>query len=309
MKHSLSPTGLSLSQAQSIANLCNQRAREINMTFFGINNAERTVKIGEDTHKETVGKKMPANAETLLLEKGKLHATQAFLMTNIKAKDELLAQLRLKAFTTTLVPPVKPAPVIAKTKPLVSEQPWGWDQLSTEESAEFLEQEAYASHIGQFIHKDSVLDKLRSSLPKINTLEWIDIKVGEKTPLIVTPHHTPEELLKLHESLAALHRKYEMHVNYFKAKVKNMVNDENARICKENAIEQGNVNSENQKINVQFTADHAAWSGAIDKERDTFEQNRQEEIKATASLRILVNERFKETVDKFLAAIDETKSN
>ena len=39
MKHSLAPKGLSLSQAQSISNLCNQRARDINFKLADINSA------------------------------------------------------------------------------------------------------------------------------------------------------------------------------------------------------------------------------------------------------------------------------
>ena len=40
-KHSLSTKGLSLSQAQSISNLCNQRATDISGELNGINNVEK----------------------------------------------------------------------------------------------------------------------------------------------------------------------------------------------------------------------------------------------------------------------------
>ena len=39
MKHSLATTGLSLSQAQSVSNLCNQRVRDIKDRLSVINNA------------------------------------------------------------------------------------------------------------------------------------------------------------------------------------------------------------------------------------------------------------------------------
>jgi hypothetical protein len=46
-KHSLSAKGLSLSQAQSISNMCNQRVREINNKLSVVNNASKTLEIGE----------------------------------------------------------------------------------------------------------------------------------------------------------------------------------------------------------------------------------------------------------------------
>jgi hypothetical protein len=48
----------------------------------------------------------------------------------------------------------------------------------------------------------------------------MNIKDGEKTPVEIKIHHNSEDLLKIHEELAALHRQYEQRVNYFKAKVK-----------------------------------------------------------------------------------------
>ncbi len=54
-------------------------------------------------------------------------------------------------------------------------------------------------------------------------LEFMEIETGKKTPLKVTIHHTPEQLLEIHEELAALHRGYEQKVNYFKSKVKAFV--------------------------------------------------------------------------------------
>jgi hypothetical protein len=72
------------------------------------------------------------------------------------------------------------------------DEPWGWDQLTTAEYNEYLEAEAYASHIGQFIHKGGKLDRLRAELPTIKTLEFMEIEVGKKTPMKVSIHHTPQ---------------------------------------------------------------------------------------------------------------------
>lgn len=304
MKHSLAVKGLSLSQAQSISNLCYQRALEITNQLSGLNNAKKIVSVDRKDYDVQVAKPIPTNVVALLLEKAKLHSTQAFLMTNIKAKDQLLTELRRQGFSSTITPPTKPDFVEAKLKSSVNDD-WGWEQLSVTEICEYLECEAYAAHIGQFIHKDSVLDGLRKELPHVKNLEWMEIEVGKKTPIIITTHHTSEQLLKVHEELASLHRTHEMRVNYFKAKVKNLVTEENARIAKENAIEQGKVNSENERVNNEYKIAYKAYVDEVAKEREEFEAKRQNNIKDTAALRIEVDARFQGTIDKYLNDLGE----
>ena len=303
MRNNLATTGLSLSQASSISNLCFQRAHMISQTLSGINNATRTFKLNGEEFTQVVGKPIPADVAALLQEKAKLHAAQAFLMTNIKAKDGLLGEIKTRGFKPSLEAPENPTLDVFKPILLVQEQ-WGWDQLSQAEYAEYLEQEAYAAHIGQFIHKDSVLDTLRNDLPKVKSLDWIDVKVGEKTPVKVDVHHTAEELLKHHETLANLHRGYEQRVNYFKAKVKNLVTEENARISKENALGQAEVNKLNEKLRLDYTNVYLTYSEAVKVEREQFETARQVEIQSTAALRISIDPRFQDTIDSFLKKLD-----
>ena len=69
MKHSLATTGLSLSQAQSISNLCNQRVREIDNKLSVVNNASKIVRIDGVDYQETLPNPMPSNVVDLLTEK------------------------------------------------------------------------------------------------------------------------------------------------------------------------------------------------------------------------------------------------
>ena len=303
MRNSLNTTGLSLSQAQSISNLCFQRTQDISSTLSVINNAEKTLKIGNETYVETVGNKMPANVVELLLEKALLHATQAFLMENIKAKDSLLKELKDKYFISPLTEPDFPITESLTLIPLVNEK-WGWDQLSLSEYNEYLEAEAYAAHIGQFIHKDCKLDILRKELSTIKTLEWMTVKDGEKTPLKVSVHHNQAQLLDIHNNLAALHRKYEQRVNYFKAKVKNLVTEENARISKVNADEQAIVSHSNRKKEDTFSELLRVYRDENLRLVQDFEKTRQEDIQKVAGLRITVDTRFQPTVDKYLKELE-----
>ena len=299
MKNSLSTKGLSMSQAQSVSNLCNQRSKEITNKLVDINNVSKTLVINSETYTETQGNPMPTNVVELLTEKARLSATQAFLMENIKAKDELITSIQRDQFEYEVEAPQRPKTEV-RVLPFLVDENWGWGQLSAAEHNEYLEAEAYASHIGQFIHKGGKLDKLRAELPTIKTLEFMEIEVGKKTPMKVSVHHTSEQLLEIHEELAALHRGYEQKVNYFKSKVKNSVTTENARIAKERADIQSEVNEINSKQDVEYKNAYDKWAAEYRKASEQFEEARQKRIQEAANLKIEVAERFQPVIDMFL---------
>ena len=299
MKNSLASKGLSMSQAQSISNLCNQRSKDITAQLADINNVSKVLKIGEETYTETQANPIPVNVVELLTAKARLSATQAFLMENIKAKDELINKIKYEVYNYDVDPPVRPK-TISETVPSAIDEDFGWDTLSTAEYNEYLEAEAYASHIGQFIHKGGKLDKLRAELPTIKTLEFMEIEVGKKTPMKVSIHHTAEQLLSVHEQLAALHRGFEQRVNYFKSKVKNATTSENARIQKERGIIQARVNNENAEAANNYKLAYDKWSGEERQAQHEFEEKRQARIQDAVNLKIEIAERFQDVVDEFL---------
>ena len=303
-KNSLATKGLSMSQAQSISNLCNQRSRDISFKLRDINNVEKVLKIGDETYVETPGKKMPEDVADLLAEKARLHATQAFLMENIKAKEEMLNEIKQNHMEFDVEIP-KCGEIQEVEREYFVDEDWGWSQLSVSEYNEYLEAEAFASHVGQFIHKGGKLDNLRSELPTLKTLEWIEVETGKKTPLKVSVHHTAHELGVLHEKLAGIHRNYEQRVNYFKAKVKNLVTSENARIAKENAIKEASANEANQKVLSDYNKAKEEWQANYREASHLFEEKRQKEIERVASLRIAIDPRFQTVIDMFLKDVSE----
>ena len=301
--HSLSATGLSLSQAQSVSNLCNQACRDIDFKLANINNASKTLRIGTESYIETQGNPLPTDVVELLVKKAKLHATQAFLMENIKAKDELLNSAKRRVYQYDAPLPEYPDLNEVDTVDAVGEA-WGWEQLSATELNEYTEAEAHAAHYGQFIHKKGTLDRLRTELPTLKTLEWIEVEAGKKTPLQVVIHHTSEQLTEIHEQIAALHRNMEQRVNYFKAKVKNLVTAENAKIARSNADLQAAASMENDAIMAEYRSARQAWSDAAKQYTMESEETRQKEIQSIANLRINVDARFKDTIDAFLSKLN-----
>jgi len=302
-KHSLSTKGLSLSQAQSISNLCNQRSNEINFIIQSVNNASKVMHYEHHDYTLQNAYPMPENIVDLILEKGLLSSTQAFLMENIKSKEILLNNLRKALYYPEVNAPKQPDYIQAEVLSTVDEN-WEWGQLSIAETNEYLEAEAYASHIGQFIHKNSPLENLRKELKTIEPIQWKRVDDSKHSPVMVKIHHTPTQLHELHEKFAALHRKYEMRVNYFKAKIKNLVTEENARIAQLNADAQAEANKENGLLQVAYQAAYKEYQTNNLKLSQDFEKERQSRIKATAALRINVDARFQPVIDSFLEQID-----
>lgn len=301
----LSKKGLSMSQAQSISNLCNQRAKEIETELTSFNVCQKTIKIGSDEYVQQEALPMPKDILGILEAKGKLHATQAFLMEAIKAKEDHIKGLQWTSCDYSHIQePQKPESREAVTESPVNES-WGWEQLSDAEYSEYLHNEAMAAHLGQFIHKNGKLTQLRKELNNTPSIEWFEVEAGKKTPIKIAKHHTSAELLATHEAIAKKHREYEQRVNYYKAKVKNLVSDENARIQKDNA----DVVAKHAAI---LQVEREAYMTALKAYREEvlqfemeFNSKREIAIKEAAALRINVDPRFQSVIDMFLTASED----
>ena len=291
-----------MSQAQSISNLCNQRALEIQRELDSYNVCSKSIRVNGEDYSLEDAYPMPSAILELLKEKGRLHATQAFLMEAIKEKDSVINRLISTTFDHSHI--VRPEfPEIPEPIELydVSEA-WGWAQLSASEHSEYLEAEAMASHLGQFIHNRGKLDKMRREVADLPAIEWMSVKEGEKTPVRINKHHTSQELLATHEQIAAAHRVYEQRVNYYKAKVKNLVSDENARIQKVNSDLWAQYDAEVSKQSEIRNQAFNAYRTQVQKENADFNAAREEQVKATAALRISVDPRFQPVIDMFITA-------
>ena len=296
----LTTKGLSMSQAQSISNLCNQNAQEITREIDSYNNCTKTITVSGKDYKMQEGIVIPGDIMTKLIHKGDLHACQAFLMEAIKSKDAELSRLRhTTPDLSHLVAPVRDYAADYEINYGV-EETWGWSQLSDSEYSEYLQAEAMASHLGQFIHKSGKLSQLRKELSNIPSIEWFEIEDGKKTPVKITKHHDSQSLLDLHEEVAELHRTYEQRVNYFKAKVKNLTSDENARIQKENADKAAEFLKLEKELNEKYKMALDAYNGEVLRLTMEFNAQRELDIKAAATLRINVDPRFQHVIDQFI---------
>lgn len=296
----LAKKGLSMSQAQSISNLCNQNAQEIQRELDSYNNCSRSISVDGQVYETQQGIPVPGDILDRLKIKGNLHACQAFLMEAIKGKEAEMDRIK----------DTRPdfSHLIAPERPMIPDydilhdvyEPWGWAQLTDAEYSEYLQAEAIASHLGQFIHKNGKLTQLRKELPNIPSIEWFEIEAGKKSPVKITKHHVSEGLMIIHEGVAEQHRVYEQRVNYYKAKVKNLVSDENARIQKLNADKASIFLKLEKEAMAEYKTAYEAYQGEILRLTMEFNSNRELLIKEAAALRINVDPRFQDVVNMFI---------
>jgi hypothetical protein len=289
-----------MSQAQSISNLCNQNAQEIERELNSYNNCSKSINVGGQNYSLQEGIPVPGDILEKLKNKGDLHACQAFLMEAIKGKEAEIDRLRgIQPELSHLVKPERPVVPDYDIMYDVNES-WGWSMLTDAEYSEYLQAEAMAAHLGQFIHKNGKLSQLRKDLPNTPSIEWFEVEEGKKTPVKVTKHHVSAALLGIHEDIADAHRKYEQRVNYFKAKVKNLVSDMNAHIQKVNADKAAEFLKLEKELMEKYQIAMDAYNGEILRLTMEFNSQRELTIKDTAALRINVDPRFQHVIDMFI---------
>ncbi len=311
MKNALDKKGLLMSQAQTISNLANHAATDMLARLSMTNNAKKTVTFKDKDLVQIDARPLPATLEDQLQTIGEYRSLQAFLMEQLKAKEGMLKEVIERLFTTKLEHPKQPT--FEKFEPIIPiKEEWGWNQLTMKELTDYWEAEAMAAVYGKFIHSGGTLDRLRKELPNIASLEWFVAPghQGEAWPVKVEIHakHTELELWDLHQALANIHRDWEQKVNYFKAKVKNLVTLENARISKENGVKVTEVNKKNVDLRNSYVNEVEKHNGEIQQEQQKFEEDRQMETKKIAGLRIKVDDRFQKLIDELMPKDSEQES-
>lgn len=297
MKKYLSEKGLSMSNAQSISNLCNQLATEIERKIESINNSKKVVKVDDETYVNQESNPMPKDIINLLMKKGSYHALQAYLMEMIKYKDSLLRELEYSDPEITIEKPSRP---LYEHTPEIVYNKDRYSFLTPDERVEYLELEAYAAHIGQFIHKNGKLSKLRKELSGIHELEFIHTTTGKEYPVRIIKHHSPEELMEVHENLSRSHRDYEKRLNYLKSKSLTLMNEHNAKIEAEYAKNLEVVNNINSKLSDEYEKELDNYKNKLSIINSNHREYILKESSRISKLKIVVPTRFKDIVEELM---------
>jgi len=290
----LSNNGLSMSQATSISNSMTQRVNDIDSTMSNWTVIKETVFLKD---KEIVNKNinLPDKEEinSLLREKQLLISAISWIMESVKVKNSYLEQIKRNKYSEP-VPVLENIEYIPMLNPVNEE--WGMSKLSQSEIEEFVIRVAESSVIGKFIHKGSILEKLRN---ESNISEFVSMKrIGKEEFIsqLTVSVGAFEELSSYHKELAEKHLESEKRVNYFKAKIQNLVNEENQRIIQ--------VNSENNRKNSLLKEEAKSRLDKLISEYNLkvseFEKENLKELSRVSKLRIVIPSQIQDTVNLYL---------
>lgn len=222
----LGTTGLTSSEANYTANIAKELAEKIKSEISQMSLFKKTLFFE--------GKEKPFNnvvkvndLEKKCTEEGLLYALSAWLREGIKAKSELTKQVQYDSFGLSFEeypdsPTLKAMPTVADIK----------NSLPIKELAEYLAFEAKAAHIGKKVHPDGIFEswfkQLRNTLP-------VEIHPQNKGYIVETEAVIKEEeLYKIFFNLQQEYREAEQKVNYYKAKIENILNEEIQKVNAEN---------------------------------------------------------------------------
>lgn len=268
----LDKKGLTSSEASHIANFLKEQVKKIDITPLNFKISTSTG-IRGTSEMALDSNKAIDNWGDLLLKKAEYYSLSAWLKEAIKYKEWLLLDARTNYFDLSSVTGTKELP----PQPVKKSTEWGEyfrTELSIKEQSEYLTQESLASHVGGFIHNfDAVRHKLDTFVPT----SFHALSESETMTVLNKMLYNPEDLHLKIEELQGIHREAEKVVNYWKAKHKEWIADQD-RVYQNALVEyRRNVSTITTENNV-----------LVQKETSDFENNKTNQIQEIAALRIVI---------------------
>lgn len=274
----LDTKGLTTAEANYTANiikeLCERISNEIKqLTLFkGTLNFQ-----GKQTEYNKVYK--VENLEEKCLEEGNLYALSAWLREAIKAKEALLKQVENDNFDISLLNEVN----YGKATSLLTEDEVKYS-LPINELAEYLAYEAKAAHIGKKVHPNGIFEQwfnMIKNTPKVQINEINKDYIVEFDQVV-----DEKDLYQTYFTLQKEYREAEQKVNYYKAKVKNLLNEKNQEINQKNRALQDKLS---QDLEIQ-NSKNLALQAEINNLRG-------QKLKEVSELKIIIPNELQKTLD------------
>jgi len=274
----LDTKGLTTAEANYTANiikeLCERISNEIKqLTLFkGTLNFQ-----GKQTEYNKVYK--VENLEEKCLEEGNLYALSAWLREAIKAKEALLKQVENDNFDISLLNEVN----YGKATNLLTEDEVKYS-LPINELAEYLAYEAKAAHIGKKVHPNGIFEQwfnMIKNTPKVQINEINKDYIVEFDQVV-----DEKDLYQTYFTLQKEYREAEQKVNYYKAKVKNLLNERNQEINQKNRALQDKIS---QDLEIQ-NSKNLALQAEINNLRG-------QKLKEVSELKIIIPNELQKTLD------------
>lgn len=205
--------GLTSSEASHIANFLKELVKNIDVTTDNFK-VMTSVGIRDGQPNALDTNKAIEDWDSKLLAKARYYSLSAWLKEAIKIKDSQLTKARTMASNIEIELKKTPARPSLKATEWVD---FFLTQMTIKDQAMYLQAEANASHIGQFIHN---FDDVRSKLDNYKPTEFHKLSSTETMTVQNQLLYDKDELLGTFENLQSLHRESEKLVNFWKAKHK-----------------------------------------------------------------------------------------
>ena len=274
----LDTKGLTTAEANYTANiikeLCERISNEIKqLTLFkGTLNFQ-----GKQTEYNKVYK--VENLEEKCLEEGNLYALSAWLREAIKSKEALLKQVENDNFDISLLNEVN----YGKATSLLTEDEVKYS-LPINELAEYLAYEAKAAHIGKKVHPNGIFEQwfnMIKNTPKVQINEINKDYIVEFDQVV-----DEKDLYQVYFTLQKEYREAEQKVNYYKAKVKNLLNEKNQEI-----------NQKNKALQDKFSQDLEIKNSKNLALQAEINNLRGQKLKEVSELKIIIPNELQKTLD------------
>lgn len=226
----LGPKGLSQSEANHTANIAKEVAQRISDRIASVSLFKETI-VKEKTPYNFVSSE--PELEKLCKEEGAIYALSSWLREGIKAKAALIQRVE-QADSKTLGFALPERPVAPELGEIPSPEDV-LNKLTIAERAEYLKFEAVAAHIGKKVHPKGIFDQWRHAMKHTPPTYFVK---GTTSDILISVErlYSQGQLDTIFFNLQKEYREAESKVNYYKAKVNNLLNEETARINGENAV-------------------------------------------------------------------------
>lgn len=222
------------------------------------------------TAKQTFNVEASSRISSLIEKKANIYRLSAWLRENIKKLSNQQQDIESESYIA------QPFLVGEPEFQEMVDLEWAFDQLNIREQAEYLAVEAQAAAYGKYVHDKGLCNVWLKQISDLKTIERGNF-------FTITETTCATELNTLHTNLVKKHREYNSRVNYYKAKINNMVNAENQKRISHNKTAQSEWSSARQ-----------SWNDQQLVAQKQFEQEKLARLKENASSKIVLPEDLRE---------------
>lgn len=252
----LGSLGLTSAEANYTANIVKELCDKINNEIGNMSLFSAILTKGDKDHIFMKERKVE-DLQKKCMEEGNLYALSAWLREGIKEKDELINKVNNDSFgfipenSTDIGREYTNNQIVLPTEASIRRE------LPINELAEFLSYEAKAAHIGKKVHPNGIFEKWFRELKNTPTLQ---LHPDNKEMIItLTQVILEQDLYKIYFELQKEYREAEQKVNYYKAKIKNLLsektleaNNKNREARDKYQEDMNIITSKNVSINLQI---------------------------------------------------------